>query len=242
LFRMPAEALSKRLGNAFQSDGMALDANFDIQDKMVGTSQTAGSGLVSFVAGTLFVTSTNSNLQDVIDSAPPGFTVNVEAGGTYSDLAVGDKPITLAFENGPTLTLVQEGGQTNLYITGTPGEDSIDIDPGNTATDVVVSFGGLPAISFAPSGQIVAQGGNGDDTITGSVANELIVDGGAGHDVITGGSGNTYVVADAGNDEVIPGSGTTSVVVSLPPQVADDHYLASTGTKLSVTGQGVFIE
>ena len=189
------------IGNTFQADGGALASNFDIQDMMVDAAQASGSGLVSFVAETLFVTSIAGNVQAAVNAAPVGYTVHVEV-GSYDAFSIGDKPVTLAFENGPTLAFVQDGNFTNLVITGTPDADTIGIAPGSTSADVVVQFGGLPAITFAPTGQIIAQGGDGNDTITATVANDLVLDGGAGQDVITGGFGTTYFIADAGNDQV----------------------------------------
>src|SRR5262245_36420301 len=89
------------VGNEFESDGDPLSADYRIEDRMLDSLKSGGNGLVVFVPGTIVVTSQNADIQAAIDAASPGFTVQVEA-GTYSGLSV-DKPLTIAFEDGPVL-------------------------------------------------------------------------------------------------------------------------------------------
>ncbi len=64
------------------------------------------------------------------------------------------------------------------------------------------------------AGNIVINGGGGNDTITGSAGDDVIEGGGWGNQTINGGAGNDTVYADKGNDVVNGGAGDDTFRVS----------------------------
>ena len=84
------------LGDTFEVNRDAIDAT-----KLTGDFRIAG--------------------EQAINAVPAGYVINVQAGGRYDAYTVGSKPLTVAFQNGPTLSL-QQGflqGTTTLSVTGT---------------------------------------------------------------------------------------------------------------------------
>ncbi|MGW3107762.1 calcium-binding protein [Streptomyces sp. NPDC001100] len=92
----------------------------------------------------------------------------------------------------------EDGGVDGDYVSGGTGNDTITLGKysvgwGDNGDDIL--RGGV---------ETIAQGGNGSDTITtvGAAA-----DGGAGNDLITGGAGGQSLTGGAGNDRISGGAG-----------------------------------
>jgi autotransporter-associated beta strand protein/parallel beta-helix repeat protein len=97
-----AENFDLTSGSTFSQTG--VDANFRIEDRIFHKVDDLAKGLVTWVAGNLYVTApgthstgssdTDSSIQRGIEAASSGNTVNVEAGTFTGDLVV-DKSLTL---------------------------------------------------------------------------------------------------------------------------------------------------
>src|SRR5262249_28149285 len=121
LLTSTAGTVSSLTGNAFAGDTFYIDNqtaqsfdltangttfdlanNFRIEDHVhhrIDTDLPVTTGLVTWVAGNVFITtpgggSTDSSIQRGIDAAAAGNTVNVEA-GTYDQTAIVNKALTL---------------------------------------------------------------------------------------------------------------------------------------------------
>jgi Ca2+-binding RTX toxin-like protein len=108
--------------------------------------------------------------------------------------------------------------QQPAQLFGTQVVTAIVINAGQGNDDIDVS--GLP--SGAPGVEI--HGGQGDDTIVGSVNNDSIY-GGAGNDSIGGGAGDDWITGGAGNNTLRGGGG-------------NDTLVAGPGSNLMYGGQG----
>jgi hypothetical protein len=211
------------LGNSFEEDGLSLTSGFRITDRILDGLDVGGDGLVVFEHNSIFVSSPGNNIQRAIDSAIPGFTVQVEA-GIEGGLAV-NKPLSIAFADGSTLDYFAHDGVLDLVITGTPEADAIVLAAG-TGGEVVVSMNGLPAISFAVTGQIIAYGG-------------ATFNGGAGSDQIVAGIGSSVIAIEDANDQLIDDDGSITQLKSMPPQVFNDSYTITAQGHLVVPASGV---
>jgi ELWxxDGT repeat protein len=223
------------VGNMFQSDGVMIESQYRIGDRIVDGLDADGSGLVYLAPDTVFV-SNSGDLQRAVDAAIAGSTVNVEAGAESAGTV--DKPITVAFEGGPTMALVEHDGVLDLAVTGTPAPDNIHLAAGSAADEVVVAMNGFSGIAFLATGQVVVRGGDGDDSIAVAGVNAL-VDGGAGNDQIAAGASSNLIVVAADNDQFIDDGGMTTDVSSLPPQVFNDSYTIPVRGLLTVADRGV---
>jgi Ca2+-binding RTX toxin-like protein len=99
---------------------------------------------------------------------------------------------------GNTLTVNSNVASTTLTIAGNASANTIDASGVTFGTSVV---------------QLIIDGDDGADTITGSAGKDLI-NGGAGNDVINGGAGNDTIMGGAGNDTLSGGDGNDTFLMA----------------------------
>ena len=96
-------------------------SNFRVEDKMIHALDAAGTGLITWVAGNLFVTtpeagSTDSSIQSAHDAAAAGDTLNIED-GTYTEQISITKGLTITGES-EAGTIIQAGETAGLANNG----------------------------------------------------------------------------------------------------------------------------
>ena len=213
------------VGDAWDVDGTPVTSQYRIQDRMFD-SLDAGGGMVTWVPGNVYVSANGGNIQLGVDAITPGGTVNVEAGGKFKDYAPGSKLVTIAFQNGPSLTQETDSlnpDERSLVVTGTPGNDQILFNPGGgQGGSVKVLVNNLPQGVFSPTGRLIAYGMGGDDDIEvaggvtlpawlfGGTGNTRLK-GGGGNNVLIGGGGDNVLIGGAGRDLLIGGSGASTL-------------------------------
>jgi hypothetical protein len=221
------------IGDWFVLDGKTLDTtqetgDFSIAQHIGDGRGKAGVGLVTFVAGNAYVTAGGASLQRTIDAVPAGTTIHVQAGVQSGNYLVGNKLLTIAFQNGPTLSLQKDlpGGLTTLRVTGAPGANEIAFDAGARSGSVRVAIDGFPTGTFNPTGRIIAHGGGDDADITVSDKIKLPallfadgidgwLQGGGGPTLEVGGGGNfTVLIGGTGSNVLIAGPGRADLVGS----------------------------
>src|SRR5690606_18573446 len=117
--------------------------------------------------GNVYVTSASGSVQRGADAVEPGGIVNVEA-GFVQGYDAGAKPLTVAFEGGPSLTLEADPlnpCRTRLVVVGTANDDQIAFER-TSAGSVRVSYGGIALGVHRPTGRLLALGGEGNDILT----------------------------------------------------------------------------
>jgi autotransporter-associated beta strand protein len=224
------------LGNVFQVDGVTLTNGIEIEAEVFHGYDLAGLGVVNYGSVSLFVAA-GDNLQSVIDSAPPNATIYVAPGVTGSYDA-GTKLLTIAFENGPTVSQHADDvipGLRTLTITGTPANDIISFTSGPGAGVVNAAIGGVPTGKFKPTGRLIAYGEDGNDEITVDDAIMLaaILEGGNGDDELTAGAGDDLLLGGSGSDRLTGASGNDFLAGG---QEAD-RIVGSAGHDVLVAGE-----
>ncbi len=238
LIRNASAAPVSAVGNAWQVNGAALASGYAIEDQVFHALDAGGGGLVTWTAGAVFVTPASGSIQRGADAVAPGGTVNVAAGGSYAAYTVGPKLLTVAFQNGLTLTQQVSAvyAETiDLVVAGTAGNDHIVFNPGGTGGAVQVLLGGVSQGTFSPTGRLIAYGQAGDDHRLGAggggrpawlygAAGHDTLHGGDGDDVLLGGADNDLLHGGQGRDLLIGGTGADSLVSN----AADDLLIAGT--------------
>lgn len=99
-----------------------------------------------------------------------------------------------------------------LGIGGTLGDDVVVVLPGPMPGEYEVIINGDSEGVFAPTGQILVAGQDGNDTITISptITKKATIQGGAGDDTIRGGAGDDVILGGPGEDTMIGGGGDDS--------------------------------
>ena len=116
-------------------------------------------------------------------------------------------------------TVAATGGAVDIGMTKFSAADGIESIDATGASGPVRILGDWNAnnLDFSGTtlkGNIVINGGGGNDTITGSAGDDVIEGGGWGNQTINGGAGNDTIYADKGNDAVSGGAGDDTFRVS----------------------------
>jgi Ca2+-binding RTX toxin-like protein len=227
------------LGNEFQTDGSTITDDALMEELIFHGLDKAVYGVVNFGGTTLFV-GTGGNLAGAVDAAPEDATIHVAPGAT-GDYDAGSKRITIAFENGPTVSQLPDEQNPilrTLTVIGTPGDDVISFNSGPGMGVIQAVIAGLPTGSFMPTGRLIAYGEDGNDTIAvgDGIALTAILDGGegddeltagAGDDLLLGGGGSDWLTGASGNDFLAGGHGADRIVGSAGHDVLVASEVAS---------------
>ncbi len=117
----------------------------------------------------------------------------------------------------------------DLFITGSEGHDSIRIEPGSGAGQlVVIANGVVVGTTFQPTGRVIVRGRGGNDNIQvhATGASGIEIDGEAGTDttvVFLGGLTGPVMVSDSAREDSLVVNGT-----------AGDDYLVKTGSQVTL--------
>jgi uncharacterized delta-60 repeat protein len=199
------------VGDTFEIDGTPLTDNFRIEDAIDHSLDGLGGGTVFWIPNNVFVSATNGRVQRGVDLVPVGGTVNVET-GVHGDFDAGAKLLTVAFEDGSSMTQQLDDldpTRRSLVVTGTFGNDRIEFTPGDHG-GVRVEMNNVPHGMFLPTGRLIANGLDGSDDIEVSSAIHLsawLYGGFSGNNRLKGGGGNDVLVGGFGNDTIIGGGG-----------------------------------
>lgn len=106
--------------------------------------------------------------------------------------------------------------KTMLVVTGTAGNDSIQVTPAGNG-GLAVTINGVAQGVFAPTGRVVVNGLAGDDLIevADGVAAPAWLYGGDGNDSLRGGAGNDVLLGGAGTDDLRGGAGRDLLIGGL---------------------------
>ena len=195
---------------------------------------------MTYVAGNVYVTPGSGSVQRGVNAVPEWGTVNVEA-GMLQTYGAGTKLVTVAFQNGPTLTLEpdpQKPGSTRLVVTGTPEADRILFERGGHSGEVAVMYNKTPLGTHRPTSRLIAQGQAGNDLIGVSclIGLPAWLYGGGGNDALLGGSGKDVLVGGDGNDVLTSGLGRSLLIGGN----GADLLLGGLGEDILVAGRTVF--
>lgn len=231
LIRNLGAAPVSAVGNTFTRDGAAVTSNFRVEDLVTHALDAGGGGVVDWGAGAAFVTAASGSVQRGVDAVAAGGTVHVES-AALADYVAGTKLVTVAFAGGPTFAQTTgplAPANRLLTVTGTAGADHITVIPATGGVRAAVH--GWPRGTFAPTGRVLIDAGDGNDDVqvAGGIAlsawlyggggNDRL-GGGAGHDVVVGGAGDDLLVGGGGRDVLIGGTGSDRLVGN-----ADDDIL-----------------
>ena len=212
------------LGDVFQLNGAPLTDPYRIADLVDDGLDSSGRGLVTFVAQNAYVTKASGGIQRAVNLVPAGYTINVQAGGSYDEYTVGSKLLTVAFQNGPTLQLVADAAfgpntTTLPQLTGRPQDNTqIVIGRGGHGSTVMVAIDAYPLGNFSPTGGMVVHGGGGKKAhieINPQVTLPalLFADGPDAH--LQGGGGPTVEVGGGGGkDSLLEGGKGRSILIA----------------------------
>ncbi len=162
-----------------------------------------------------------------------------------------DGQVFIAVSAAPPRLVADPLGGKMLVIDGTLNNDTILVDRGVKAKDVIVWINGVKSGPFQPTSRIVTFGYHGDDALKVSkkVTLPAWLYGGAGNDKIEAGGGPGVLFGDAGNDillggakrDLLFGGGGADVIFAKPGDdllVAGDTTFNNSQTALA----GVFQE
>jgi VCBS repeat-containing protein len=220
---------------------------------------------VAGFASNLSVGPANENTQsllgfNVVGNTNPGLFVSgpaIDASGTLTYQTTGVTATATI-----TVELVDDGGTTNPGDDDTSATQTFQIsvspvyidDDGNLiagGTDgrdrLILQYigGGRLAVrrnnvfysSFAPTGDIIIQGGASNDTITvsGNVPNDVTIFGGSGSDYLVGATGNDVIFGEEGNDTILGGGGDNY----MDGGMGNDNIAARNGNDILIGGIGI---
>ena len=227
------------VGNVYQLNGVAITSNYRIEDEIFHALDAGGAGLVTYVPGNVYVTASSGSIQRGVDAVESTGTVHVET-TAMADYLVGAKLVTIAFQNGATFTQKLEGDARTVVVTGTSGSDQILFSPGSPGGQVMAAVNSLPRGMFAPTGRLVADGLDGNDTIeaAGSIATSAWFYGGRGNDNLKGGAGDDVLLGEEGDDLLVGGSGRDILIGGM----GADRIVGNADDDILVAGYLTFID
>jgi Ca2+-binding RTX toxin-like protein len=106
-----------------------------------------------------------------------------------------------------------DSSQTDLLVLGSGGNDTIQILKAGIS-NVQVKVNNVALGTFAPTGAVIVDGRDGNDTITvdSQLSMPRVLYGGTGNDTITGGNGPGILLGGDGNDTLNAGNGRDIVI------------------------------
>jgi len=168
------------------------------------------------LGGTDIVTVQGTAAPDTITQTSSGYILNSTAinfgggieGATINGGGGGDQIIVSAAPPVP----VQVQSVSDMVIDGSAGNDQISFS--SAAGQIVGKLNNVVVAQFAPSGKLVAHGGDGNDDVqvSGNISIAAWLYGGAGDDRIKGGAGNDVILGESGNDLLLGGSGRDLII------------------------------
>jgi hypothetical protein len=232
------------IGDTFKVNNVPLADPYTVEDRIFHVLDAGGGGLVSYVAGNVYVTNASGSVQRGVSAVPVGGTVNVQA-GSYAAFTVGSKFLAVLFQNASSMALqpdVLYPGKAVLVVQGTPGNDQIVFRPDNLPGSIAVALNSLPVGSFAPTSRLIGYGLAGEDDIqvAGNIGLLAELHGGDGNDRLKGGDGNDWLFGDAGDDLLVGGGGRDLLVGGLGADRivgnADDDIIIAGATAYDAAG------
>lgn len=139
-----------------------------------------------------------------------GGGLNVYQGGNGYDVITAGKDnavIVLGTNSIARIEEINAGGFANVSISGTTGDDIVNI------SGLVIAEGDFVSIDLG-AGNDIFKGSKVADTINGGLGDDHILSG-AGDDIISGGLGNDYLDGGAGSDTVHGNNGDDTIVAGL---------------------------
>ncbi len=187
----------------------------------------AGADLINAGAGNDTITGGNGN--DTINAGPGDDVILVGLNDGFDDVGggAGNDEIR-ATANGVQIGLSALAGVESITANGFTG---VTIATPNAATTLDFS-----AVTL--TGIVSINGGNGNDTITGSAAADVI-NGGAGDDTINGGPGADIITGGPGNDTMNGGGGQNIFKFAAGSGVDRIISFNTTNDKLDISARGI---
>ncbi len=150
---------------------------------------------------------------DTLTSTAGADTVTINGTSLANTFVIGKTSDSLMRISEGTASIVVSNLVTNVVLNTGNGNDTVRINDlrGVSAALVIVNGDGgndvINASTAIPGGiRLRMNGGDGSDSITGSLGNDTI-DGGDGDDSLNGGTGNDTMIGGAGNDRLNGGAG-----------------------------------
>jgi uncharacterized delta-60 repeat protein len=210
----PNDVLALR--DTFELGGWPLYDNFQIEDLIDHSLDGLGGGTVFWVPNNVFVTANSGSVQRGVNVVLSGGTVNVQAGVKGTDY-VGSKLLTLAYDNGLTITQqadTLDATKRELLVSDvyTTGSNSIKFVAGTNPGEVQLNVNNLLQATFLPTGRLVEYAGYGDDVQVDSALTLSAWLYGSGNDRLKGGGGNNVLIGSGGGDLLVGGSARDLII------------------------------
>jgi hypothetical protein len=130
------------------------------------------------------------------------------------------------------------GDGTALLVDGTPGNDSVLVNPAGSGSGYEISLNGQSLGVFSGVERIIIRTHEGDDTIqvAGTVDIPTWQFGGSGNDHLNAGNADSVVIGGSGADELHGGSGADLIIGGL----GGDHLVGNPGDDILIAGRSDF--
>lgn len=113
--------------------------------------------------------------------------------------------------------------KTALVIGGTPGGDTIVVNPGGGSAEIKFKVNGVQTVVLPPTGHVIVYGGGGNDSIqvVGGLKLPTFLFGGEGDDTIKGTNANNIIVGGPGDDTLGGGNSRDLIIGGLDADAID---------------------